>query len=217
MLTETSVLNSLAVMGGTFDPIHIGHLRSALEARELLGCEQLRFIPCLQPPHRAMPTISGAQRLRMIELAIADAPGFAVDSRELGRPGPSYTIDTLAELRAELGAHCTLYLIIGMDAFTELDTWQRWNELLDFAHIVVMCRPQSELPRHGAVARLLHERQRDVSELKKTAHGGIAVVKLTPLPISATAIRLLISSKRSPRYLLPDSVWAFIREQRLYV
>ncbi|HEY3700548.1 MAG TPA: nicotinate-nucleotide adenylyltransferase [Spongiibacteraceae bacterium] len=211
------MLNSLAVMGGTFDPIHIGHLRSALEMRELLGCEQLRFIPCLQSPHRATPTVSGALRLRMIELAIVDESDFAVDARELDRSGPSYTIDTLSELRAELGAHCTLYLIIGMDAFAELDTWRRWRELLDFAHIVVMQRPQSEVPRHGAVARLLQEHQRDVSELKKTAHGGIAVVTLTPLPISATAIRTLISGKRSPRYLLPDAVWAFIREQHLYV
>lgn len=211
-----SVLNSLAIMGGTFDPIHIGHLRSALEARELLGCDELRFIPCHQPPHRAEPSVSSEQRLHMIELAIADEPRFRIDAREIERAGPSYTIDTLAELRAEIGAHCALHLLIGMDAFVELDTWRRWDELLDFANIVVMQRPESAFPQHGAVVDLLRAHRAALSEVKSKTHGAIAIVQLTSLPISATVIRALIRAQRSPRYLLPDAVWKFIREQNLY-
>lgn len=211
------MLNSLAIMGGTFDPIHIGHLRSALEARELLGCDELHFIPCHQPPHRATPSVTSLQRLRMLELAIADELGFRVDAREIEREGASYTIDTLTELRAEIGADCVLHLLIGMDAFVTLDTWRRWDELLDFANIVVMQRPDSVFPQHGAVGDLLRARRVELSEVKVKSHGAIALVQLTPLPISATAIRALIGAQRSPRFLLPDSVWQFIREQHLYV
>jgi nicotinate-nucleotide adenylyltransferase len=203
-------------MGGTFDPIHIGHLRSALEARELLGCDELRFIPCHQPPHRALPSVTSLQRLRMIELAIAGEPRLRVDAREIEREGPSYTIDTLAELRAEVGPNCALHLLIGMDAFVELNTWRRWDELLDFANLVVMQRPDSAFPQQGAVAELLRAHRVELNEVKTKVQGAIAIVQLTPLPISATAIRALIHAQRSPRYLLPDAVWQFIREQRLY-
>lgn len=211
------MLNSLAIMGGTFDPIHIGHLRSALEARELLGCDELRFIPCHQPPHRAEPSVSSAQRLHMIQLAIADEPGFRVDTREIEREGPSYTIDTLTELRAEIGANCALHLIIGMDAFVALDTWRRWDELLDFANLIVLQRPDSVFPQQNAVADLLRAHRAELNAVKGKAHGAIAVVQLTPLPISATTIRTLIHAQRSPRYLLPDAVWQFIRAQHLYI
>lgn len=210
-------MNSLAIFGGTFDPIHIGHLRSAIEARELLACEELRFIPCHQPPHRAEPSASGEQRLRMIELAIADEAGLSVDAREIKRDGPSYTIDTLQDLRAEIGARCALHLLIGMDAFAELDTWRRWGDLLGFANLVVMQRPANVLLKRGPVADLLHERRATLKEVRTKTHGAIAVVELTQLPISATAIRTLIRTQRSPRFLLPDAVWEFIRTQRLYV
>ena len=209
-------MNSLAILGGTFDPIHIGHLRSAIEVRELLDCDELRFIPSHQPPHRAAPTADSKHRLRMVELAVANEPGLAVDAREINREGASYTIDTLTELRAEIGAACALHLIIGMDAFAELDTWRRWDELLDFANLVVMQRPDCELPQRGAIADLLRARHTKLSNVKRKPHGAIAIVQLTPLPISATAIRALISERRSPRYLVPDVVCDFIREQRLY-
>lgn len=209
-------MKSLAILGGTFDPIHIGHLRSALEVRELLACDQLRFVPCHQPPHRASPNVDSAQRLRMVELAIANVPEFAVDAREINRSGPSYTIDTLAELRAEIGGDCALHLIVGMDAFVELNTWRRWNELLDFANLIVMQRPACELPQRGVIAELLRAHHTKLTGVKKSAHGAIAIVQLTPLPISATAIRALLRAQRSPRYLLPDVVHEFICEQRLY-
>lgn len=209
-------MNSLAILGGTFDPVHIGHLRSAIEVRALLACDELRFIPCHRPPHRAEPIANSEQRLRMLELAIANEPGLAVDAREIHREGPSYTIDTLTELRAEVGAECKLYLVVGMDAFAILDSWHRWRELLEFAHIVVMQRPQNALLARGPVAELLRERRVDVERLKDAACGSIAVVQTTPLPISATAIRTLIRTQHSPRYLLPDAVWEFICANRLY-
>lgn len=210
-------VKSLAIFGGTFDPIHIGHLRSAIEVRELLACDELRFIPCHQPPHRAEPSASSAQRLSMIELAIADEVGLTVDAREIERTGPSYTIDTLIELREEVGAQCVMHMIVGMDAFAALDGWHRWRELLDFAHIVVMQRPENSLLKRGVVGELLRQRRVDIEQLKSSPCGSVAVVQLTPLPISATQIRTLIRTQRTPRYLLPDAVWQFIRANRLYI
>ena len=213
---DNACQGGVAVLGGTFDPIHFGHLRSALELRERLGCGQVRLIPCHRPPHRDTPAVSGEQRLRMVELAVAGDSGLVADARELRRPGPSYTIDTLIELRAELGARCPLYLVMGVDAFALLDGWWRWRELLDFAHIVVIARPDCALPQSGAVAGLLAAHGAAVDTLRTRSHGGIATLQLTPLPISATAIRALIRAGRSPRYLLPDAVQAFISAQRLY-
>ncbi|MDB6063240.1 MAG: nadD [Verrucomicrobiaceae bacterium] len=211
-----TVLTNIAMLGGTFDPIHSGHLRSAVELREHLNFDELRLVPCHVPPHRDVPQATSAQRLRMLELALADEPGLAIDARELQRGAPSYSIDTLIALRAELGAHCALSLIVGMDAFAQLHTWHRWQELLDYAHIVVIARPGSALPQSGAVADLLHAKRGDSATFAAQPNGSIVSVELTPLPISATAIRQLINSGHSPRYLLPDAVWNYIREQRLY-
>lgn len=204
------------MLGGTFDPIHAGHLRSAVELREVLALDELRFVPCHVPPHRNAPVASPAQRLRMLELAIADEPGLSIDTRELQRDEPSYSINTLIALRAELGASCALSLIVGMDAFAQLHTWQRWQEILDYAHIIVIARPGSALPQHGAVADLLRAKRADGSVVKQRSCGNIVSVELTPLPISATVIRNLIQTARSPRYLLPDAVWNYIRAQHLY-
>lgn len=204
------------MLGGTFDPIHIGHLRSALELREQLGFEQIRLVPCHRPVHRAQPGASAEQRLRMLELALAGETQLCADARELRRAGPSYTFDTLGELRAELGADCSLSLVVGADAFAELDTWHRWRELPQLAHIVVMARPDCPLPTRGAVAGLLEELRAEPATLRRKTCGAIVPVALTPLPIAATAIRDLLRQGRSPRYLVPDAVWSFIREHALY-
>jgi nicotinate-nucleotide adenylyltransferase len=210
------VLPSVALLGGTFDPIHIGHLRSALELRERFGFAQIRLIPSHRPPHRDAPGASAAQRLQMLQLALAGETQLCADDRELKRAGTSYTFDTLAELRAELGQQCSLSLIMGCDAFAELDSWHRWRELLQLAHIVVIARPHHELPTRGAVAELLITHRAEPDVLQKNSCGSVVVAELTPLPIAATAIRALIAAGRSPRYLLPDAVWSFIREQALY-
>lgn len=206
----------VAMFGGTFDPVHVGHLRSAVELRERCAFEQIHFVPSHLPPHRATPGAASAQRLRMVELALAGEPGLLADDRELRRPGPSYSVDTLTELRAELGADCSLSLIIGADAFAGLHTWQRWRELPALAHLLVMARPQCELPDSGPVAELLQARRADVAALGAAPCGAVVCVELTPLPVSATALRASIGAGHSPRYLLPDAVWSYIRAQHLY-
>lgn len=210
------MLPSVAMLGGTFDPIHIGHLRSALELRERLRFEQVRLVPCHLPPHRAAPGASAPQRLAMLELALAGETQLCADARELQRAGPSYTFDTLSELRAELGAHYSLSLIMGADAFAELESWHRWRELLQLAHIVVMARPNCVLPSSGELAELLRTYRAEPAALQQKTCGAIVVVELTPLPIAATDIRAQIGAGRSPRYLIPDAVWRFIREHALY-
>ena len=211
-----SSLHSVAMLGGTFDPVHIGHLRSAVELREILGFDQIRLVPCHRPPHRGEPGADSAQRLRMVELAVAGEPGLVADARELRRPGPSYTVDTLGELRAELGADCALSLVLGADAFAELHTWHRWRELPALAHLVVMARPDCALPAQGPVAELLCAHRGEPGDLVRRPAGSVVPMALTPLPVSATHLRAIIGAGRSPRYLLPDAVWNYIREQNLY-
>jgi nicotinate-nucleotide adenylyltransferase len=207
---------AIALLGGTFDPVHIGHLRAAIELREQFALDAVRLVPAHVPPHRATPSVDSAARRRMVELAIADEPGLALDDRELLRGGPSYSIDTLIETRAEVGNACAVALALGEDAFAALDTWHRWRELLDHAHLVVMRRPRARLPQQGPVAELLQAHGAPATALRDRAHGAIVMLPLPPLTVSATAIRRVIAEGRSPRYLLPDPVWHYIREHGLY-
>jgi nicotinate-nucleotide adenylyltransferase len=207
----------VGVFGGTFNPVHVGHLRSALELVETLQLAQLRLMPCAQSPHRDAPLCSGAQRAAMIELAIAGEPRLACDVRELQRPGPSFTIDSLIELRGELGEATGLCMVVGSDALLALDAWQRWQELLDWAHIVVIARPGWQLPRAGAVAQWLSShRLADPQALRQRPAGGVLVQELRPLAISSTEIRELLSAGRSARYLMPQSVLDYIQQHKLY-
>jgi len=212
-----AALRTIALFGGTFDPIHIGHLRAAIELREQLGFDEVRLVPCHLPPHRATPSVDSTARKTMVALAIAGVAGLRLDDRELQRNGPSFTIDTLIETRTEIGADCALVLALGGDAFAALDTWHRWRELLDYAHIVVMERPDSNLPQHGVVAELLRTHRAEKSALRERTHGAIVSFALPPLAIAATTVRNLIAAQRSPRYLVPDAVCDYIREHNLYV
>ena len=211
-------LSSVAVFGGTFDPIHYGHLRSALELIECLGLEQLRLMPCAQPPHREATTCTAAQRAAMVELAVVGEPQLMCDTRELQREGLSYTIDSLIELRSELGDDKSLSLILGCDALLKIDSWYRWQELLSWAHIVVIARPGWCLPHSGPVAQWINQHsQQDVGCLAQRAAGSLLIMELRPLDISSTEIRELIAKGRSVRYLLPESVLDYIEEHRLYL
>ena len=138
-------MRPVGVFGGTFDPIHYGHLRTAFELLQALRLAEVRFIPCSDPPHRGKTYASAAERLRMVALAIDGQEGFVADDRELARGGPSYSIDTLLTLREEFPQR-SLGLILGMDAFLGLHTWYRWDEILDVAHIVVAHRPGFKAP-----------------------------------------------------------------------
>lgn len=207
----------VGVFGGTFNPVHYGHLRSALELVECLGLEQLRLMPSAQPPHREVPACSAEHRAAMVALAVEGEPRLACDVRELQRPGESYTIESLIELRGELSAEVGLCMVLGCDAVLDITQWHRWQELLEWAHIVVIARPGWTLPDTGAVAQWLSaHRVDDAQALRQKTAGCITIKELRPLAISATEIRDLLAAGRSVRYLLPQSVLDYIHEHTLY-
>jgi nicotinate-nucleotide adenylyltransferase len=217
-LPSFPVLSPLVgVFGGTFNPVHYGHLRSALELVERLQLEQLRLMPSASPPHRDAPECSAERRAAMVELAVSGEPRLVCDAREMQRPGKSYTIDSLIELRGELGAQRGLCMVLGCDAVQDIATWHRWQELLDWAHIVIIARPGWQLPRAGELAQWLKTHQLESSELlRQRPCGGIAIEELRPLAISSTEIRDLLASGRSARYLMPQSVLDYIQTHTLY-
>jgi len=209
-------MQPIGIYGGTFDPIHYGHLRTALELLQTLALAQVRFIPCANPPHRGPAMTDGDLRLRMVEAAIADEPRFAADDRELRRDGLSYTVDTLESFRAEYPAR-SLCLLLGMDAFLNLPLWHRWNELLGLAHIVVAHRPGWKAPQRGTLGELLHERQTaDTADLASAPSGRVYVQAVTQLEISSTDLRASIRAGFDPRFLMPDSVRNVIIETECY-
>lgn len=211
-------LTPVGVFGGTFNPVHYGHLRSALELCERLGLDHLRLMPCGQPPHREAPLCSAEQRARMVELAVQDEPRLRCDRRELEREGPSYTILSLEELRAELGPGHSVSLVMGCDALLKINSWMRWDELLTLAHIVVIARPGWHFPETGEVADWLdRHRTADRQALARETGGRILVEQLRPLAISSTEIRELLQAGRSPRYLLPGPVLDYIESGQLYL
>jgi nicotinate-nucleotide adenylyltransferase len=215
------VLQPIGILGGTFDPIHYGHLRLAEEMLELAGLKQIRFIPTGTPPHRDVPQVSAAQRSEMVKLAIADQPAFVLDEREVKRDRKCYTVDTLRELRTELGEHQPLCLLMGGDAFLQLHTWHEWESLFGLAHIVVGYRPGFTIEER-IVAAPLHLREHYQNRLcaatllREKTHGGIAVLGIPKLEISATVIRSRVAEQRSIRYLLPNTVADYIHQHQLY-
>ena len=217
-LPSFPVLSPLVgVFGGTFNPVHYGHLRSALELVERLQLEQLRLMPSASPPHRDAPECSAERRAAMVELAVTGEPRLVCDAREMQRPGKSYTIDSLIELRGELGAQRGLCMVLGCDAVQDIATWHRWQELLDWAHIVIIARPGWQLPRAGELAQWLKTHQLESPELlRQRPCGGIVIEELRPLAISSTEIRDLLASGRSARYLMPQSVLDYIQTHTLY-
>jgi nicotinate-nucleotide adenylyltransferase len=212
----------VGILGGTFDPVHFGHLRLAQELAHTLKLAQVRFVPSGTPPHRATPAATTAQRIAMARLAVAANALFAVDERETRRTGPAYTFDTLTELRAELAATSSLVLLLGADAFLEFATWHRWHELFGLAHIAVAHRPgfPVERWRDSMPQPLAREYAARLMQQPLAVHlapaGGIVVMPITALDISATAIRELMRTGGSPRYLLPDPVLDYIQAQNLY-
>ena len=199
-------MRPMGVFGGTFDPIHYGHLRTAFEMLQVLRFDEVRFIPCGDPPHRGTTFASASERLRMVELATAGQNGFVVDDRELRRQGPSYSIDTLLSLREEF-VDRALGLIVGMDAFLGLRGWHRWAELLDVAHIIVAHRPGWKAPDMGPLGEMITEfGTHRVDDLHTAPHGRVHIHAVTQLEISSTEIRELVAAGRDPRFLLPDSV-----------
>lgn len=203
----------IGIYGGTFNPVHYGHLRTALEVKEIFRLDELRLLPCKLPPHRDEPEVSADMRWRMLQLASDGVPGMLVDRRELDRAGRSYMVDTLASLRGDFPA-TPMLLFVGTDAFAKLNTWHRWQDLFNYAHVVVMTRPGF---RHESLNEFFRSRLlENAGQLSASLHGKLCFQSVTQLDISATAIRQIITSHRDPRFLLPDSVINFINQQQLY-
>lgn len=204
----------IGINGGTFDPIHYGHLRAALEVKQLLGLEQVRFIPCYQPVHRGEPTVSAAQRCAMIELAIEAQPEFVLDKIEIERGGPSYMVDTLAELKALFADGQTgLVLMMGTDAYAKFCSWHQWQRILQLANIVVMHRPGEDLHLKGEEAREF--REREVKQFSQLS-GQIMELAITQLDISSTRIREGLRKGFEADYLTPFRVVQYIKKHALY-
>jgi nicotinate-nucleotide adenylyltransferase len=216
-----SELAPIGILGGTFDPIHYAHLRLAQELAEGLGLARVLFVPTGTPPHRGTPRVDGSHRLEMVRIAINGNPLFETDDREIRRQGISYTYDTVSELRAQFGER-PLCLLMGTDAFSALTTWHRWEELFEFAHIVIAHRPgyslqqlQASLP---AVLRkvYLHRLISAAGTLRANRAGSVLAREITALDISATQIRETLARGASPRYLAPDPVLDYIERNQLY-
>lgn len=210
-------MSRIGLLGGTFNPIHYGHLRLAQEMADALQLDQVRLIPSAHPPHRPPPAANSEQRVAMVELAIAGNPRLMVDTREVQRSGYSYTIDTLISLRQELGDKVGLYWLLGSDAWLGLPSWHRWQELLAYCHLVIAQRPGAQPEPAAALQLLLHAHQTDNRlQLFQQPYGLIYRHDITALAISATHIRDTLAQGDSAQYLLPDAVLEYIHDQRLY-
>ena len=205
----------LGFLGGAFDPVHIGHLRGAMAVRDTLNLERVDLIPAAQSPLKDQATVDAAHRLAMLDLAVADLKGVAVDARELGRPGPSYTVDTLEGLRHQCGAERPLVWIMGADILATLPRWSRWRALLDFAHVVVIGRPDAE-PHPSEVSDWLSKHKVDKADLLSRPGGGVFSLAQPLLDISSSDIRTMIAEGRDPRFLLPEGVMEYISNHALF-
>ncbi len=207
----------IGVLGGTFDPIHFGHLRPALDCLQSLGLDEVRFIPLKVAVHRAQPRAAAHPRLGMVQAAIAGAPGLVADGRELARDGASYSYDTLRSVRREIGPTKPICLLVGADAFNGFLSWHRPADILTLAHLVVMQRPGAPEPDDPVLRDWVTERGcNDTAELRRLPGGRILHKRVTQLGISSSRIRALIADGRSARYLLPDPVLDIIERDGLY-
>ncbi len=198
----------IAILGGTFDPVHNGHLRVAWEAGEALDAE-VRLMPANVPPHRAPPVASAAQRVALLRAALAGQSRLQLDERELRRDAPSYTVETLREMRAEFRQDQPLILLIGADAFAGLTSWREWRALFGLAHIAVLTRPGHGLDVPAELdAEIAPRRAGSVRDLGESPAGRVFRLPVTPLEVSASAVRALLARGREPRWLVPDALLA---------
>ncbi|QLH43729.1 MAG: nicotinate-nucleotide adenylyltransferase [Coxiellaceae bacterium] len=206
----------IGILGGTFDPIHLGHLQLAKTVYTQLLLAEVRLLPCYAPVHRAIPSASAQDRLAMVQIAVQNQPGLSVDDREIRRQGPSYMFDTLQSLRHELGNQ-PLALIMAADAFESFSRWHRWQEIPELAHLIITNREQEILTSDPNLQTLLRQRQVTNNEDLQTAPAGkIICSHISPLAISATDIRQRIAKGKSAKDMLPAGVWEYICLHQLY-
>jgi nicotinate-nucleotide adenylyltransferase len=206
------------MLGGTFDPVHLGHLRSAVELREVLGLDRVHMVPASIPPLRDAPQVAPQERLALLELGIGDTPGLVADGRELERDGPSFSADTLAGLREEYGSQARLVMALGHDAFLRLADWHTPQRLFELAHLVVIDRPDHDCSLSPALSELIAGREVDSPEalMQRPAGRLLRLALPTRMALSATAIRERLAAGRSIRYLLPEAVERRIVAKSLY-
>lgn len=209
--------SGIAVLGGTFDPVHYGHLRSAVAVRDALLAKEVRMIPSLSPPHRDPPESSADHRVAMLKAAVEGEPGIVVDDRELYRDGPSYTVDTLRSLRSEVGTDTTIYFVMGADAFCTLDQWYRWQEIIDLAHIVVLKRPGFPLGIPDEMQSWMNDKTIvSGASPSDSPHGNVIFLELEQVLVSSTLVRRAIHQGSSTEEMLPAAVIQYIRCNSLY-
>lgn len=207
----------IGILGGTFDPIHYGHLNPARDLLNEAGFEEIRFMPSAVPPHRESPVASAQQRLAMVRLAIRNEPGFSVETCEMDRPGPSYMVDSLGMLRSGLDTDTPLVLIMGQDAFSGLPGWHRWQLLTDYAHLLVTERPGYERVLRSDLRDWLASRElRDVHALRATPSGGVLFMQQALVDISSTRIRDRLRDGQAIEGLVPEAVNDYILSEGLY-
>ncbi len=206
----------LGLLGGTFDPVHIAHLRLALEARERLGLDEVRLMPAPRPRLRDTPQVDAQTRLRLLHAAIQGVPGLSIDERELATNGPTRTVDTLRSVRGEQGDRA-ICLLIGADAAARLERWHEWTQLIDLAHLVIARRPGAQLPSSGAVADLIQRcEHKQPSALQNRPAGVIYIFDIPGLDISATAIRDRLANGLSINFLVPEGTQKILTKEKLY-
>jgi nicotinate-nucleotide adenylyltransferase len=214
-----SATNLIGILGGTFDPVHLGHVALAESALAGLPLSEVLWLPSGSPGHRASPAAGARDRLAMLELAIRGNPRYRIDAAELELSEPTYTVHTLTRLRAQLGPAQPLVLLLGSDSFLSLPTWLRWRELFDLAHIAVASRPGHHLGDGGPAPELAAEIARRAArpeQLAASAAGSIVSFDMAPVDISSSAIRAALAAGQDTRHLLPAAVLAYIRSQHLY-
>jgi nicotinate-nucleotide adenylyltransferase len=207
----------IGIFGGTFDPVHIGHITLAEEIKQHLQIDQMHLLPCRLPPHRKIPGASNEDRLQMLRLAIADT-SLLIDQRELERDGPSYTFDTLQSLRHQYGAETSIVFCMGMDAFAHFDTWHRWQEILSLAHLAIIARAnQNPTLNENIHAMLANCQCKDISTLKNTPAGNIYLTQLSQIPVSSTRVRQQLAQRTLSPDTLKPAVYRYIDERGLYL
>jgi nicotinate-nucleotide adenylyltransferase len=205
----------IGILGGSFDPVHFGHLRAAEESRQRLKLDKILLIPGGQPPHRDMPMASAEDRMLMLQAAVQSNPAFTVDDQELRRDGPSYTLLTLQQLQQQFPDQ-SLCLLLGFDAFAGIDGWHEWQQLFDYCHVAVMQRPGQRSNFTGEIRNIVERRKVDEYALQDQQCGKIVFLDVTQLDIASSRIRQLIADGFSPRYLVPDSVLELIDTKNIY-
>jgi len=212
-----SVRPTVGLLGGTFDPIHVGHLAAARAAQAAFGLDQMRLIPSATPPHRPdSPRASGYHRMEMVRLAVADTPGWAASDLELAREGPSYTYDTLTTLGSEGLSPLQIFFITGADAFVDITTWHRYPEVLDAAHFVVVARPGTSLDRLRTRLPALAPRMIEAGRFTVADTPRIILLNASTPDVSATQIRQRVAARQSVDGFVPEAVSAYIDRHSLY-